>query len=139
MKSRKWFYTLALLFIFLGPILVNAEERYISDTLIVSLRDIPSLRGEVISYLRSGDLLEVLEENEDGFIRVTAIKHKGSSGNGSTQIIIEQDDDGLVIAEEDSREILPDEVESLTLLDRRRYGETGFWIYERSNRRRGDE
>jgi 16S rRNA (guanine966-N2)-methyltransferase len=35
----------------------------------------------------------------------------------------------LIVIEEDARAELPDAVENLTLIDRRRYGETGFWFY----------
>lgn len=37
---------------------------------------------------------------------------------------------GVVIAEDDSRETLPDSVGRLVLYDRRAYGDTGFWLYE---------
>ena len=40
-----------------------------------------------------------IRPGEDEIIRVTAIKHQGSGLNGNTQIIIEQEEDGLVIAE----------------------------------------
>ncbi len=96
MKSRKLRYTLALLLILLTPTLVYAEKRYISDTLIVSLRDIPSLRGEVISYLRSGDLLEVIEENEDGFIRIRS--PKGDEGWIQKKYTIDEKPKDLIIA-----------------------------------------
>lgn len=59
-----------LVFLLCAPCLVHAEQRYISDTLIVSLRDMGSPNGEIIAYLKSGDLLEVLQENEEGFLFV---------------------------------------------------------------------
>ncbi|MFC1997386.1 DUF4097 domain-containing protein, partial [Chloroflexota bacterium] len=36
---------------------------------------------------------------EDGVICITVTKHKGATSNGQTQIIVEQESDGLVIAE----------------------------------------
>ncbi len=70
MNSRNWHYTLALILVLLAPSLVFAEKLYISDTLIVSLRDSANLRGDIVSYVRSGDLLEVIKERDDGFILV---------------------------------------------------------------------
>ncbi len=40
---------------------------------------------------------------------------------------------GLVVAEDDSANQLPESVGSLILFDRRKYGETGFWLYRNSN------
>jgi len=40
-----------------------------------------------------------IKPGEDEIIHITAIKHKGSGLNGNTQIIIEQEEDGLVVAE----------------------------------------
>ena len=40
-------------------------------------------------------------------------------------------DNALVIAEESAKETLPDTVGSLSLNDKRHYGDTGFWFYER--------
>lgn len=37
--------------------------------------------------------------------------------------------DVLVIAEDNVKETLPDEIGMLSLADKRRYGDTGFWIY----------
>ncbi|MCK5070599.1 MAG: 16S rRNA (guanine(966)-N(2))-methyltransferase RsmD [Desulfocapsa sp.] len=36
----------------------------------------------------------------------------------------------LIIAEESSGQTLPDLIGSLTLIDQRRYGDTGFWFYK---------
>ena len=36
---------------------------------------------------------------------------------------------GLVVAEDDSGNELPESVGSLILIDRRKYGDTGFWLY----------
>jgi 16S rRNA (guanine966-N2)-methyltransferase len=40
---------------------------------------------------------------------------------------------GLVVAEDDAGNQLPESVGSLSLFDRRRYGEIGFWFYRNSN------
>ncbi len=63
-------------FILLGSFQVQASDRYISDILIVTLRDAPSRNSNIIGHLRSGDYMKVLEENENGYIRVRV-----SSGN----------------------------------------------------------
>ena len=39
--------------------------------------------------------------------------------------------DGLVVVEADALEELPEQVAELTLVDQRRYGETGFWLYRK--------
>lgn len=41
------------------------------------------------------------------------------------------DSQALVVIEEDVFAELPNEVDNVTLVDRRRYGETGFWFYQR--------
>ena len=40
-----------------------------------------------------------IQPGEDGIINVTAVKHAGTGSNGSTQILIRQEDDGSVVAE----------------------------------------
>ncbi len=37
---------------------------------------------------------------------------------------------GLVVVEEQASQVLPDSLDRLRLTDRRRYGETGIWIYQ---------
>ena len=101
MKSRNWYCALALILVFLSPTLVCAEKLYISDTLIVSLRDSASLRGDVISYLRSGDLLEVLEEDEDGFILVQT--SSGEQGWIPKKYTINEKPKDLIIADLEDR------------------------------------
>lgn len=41
--------------------------------------------------------------------------------------------DGLLIAEERSSEKLPEEFSTLRLVDRRVYGDTGFWIFQKQS------
>jgi len=38
-------------------------------------------------------------------------------------------DDGLIIVEERIKTVMPDNLESLALRDKRKYGDTGFWLY----------
>ena len=40
-----------------------------------------------------------VQPGEDGVIHIVAVKHSGTGSNGSTQILIRQEDDGLVVAE----------------------------------------
>lgn len=40
-----------------------------------------------------------VQPGEDGIIQITVVKHKSSGINGQTQLIIEQESDGLVVAE----------------------------------------
>ncbi len=49
--------------------LIHAEERYISDTIVVSLREGPGPQYNVIKTLQTGQSFEVLE-TRNGFIRV---------------------------------------------------------------------
>ncbi len=37
---------------------------------------------------------------------------------------------GLIIVEEHQGESLPRQLATLTIIDQRRYGETGIWIYQ---------
>lgn len=76
MNFHKWHYALALFLIVLSPTLSFAEKRYVSDTLIVSLRATPSNLGEVLSYLKSGDSLNIIEENEEGFVLIETANGK---------------------------------------------------------------
>lgn len=95
-----------LLFLLCAPGLVHAEKRYISDILIVSLRDMGTASGEVIAYLKSGDLLEVLQENEEGFLFVKTAD--GRQGWVQKKYTIDEKPKDLIIAD------LEKEVASLT-------------------------
>ncbi len=113
MKSHKLRYALALLIVFLSPSLVFAETRYISDTLIISLRERASLSGEIISYLRSGDLLEILEEDDNGFILVKTTT--GQQGWIQKKYTISEKPKDLIIAElEDKNSKLKAKIESIS-------------------------
>ncbi len=67
--------SLPLIFLCLGVLLLGSPqaqgaERYISDILIVSLRDAPSRTSNIIGHLRSGDYMTILEEDDNGYLRV---------------------------------------------------------------------
>lgn len=55
--------------LFLGAILAQAEQRYIVDTVVVSLREGPGSHFKAIKTLQTGQSFEVLETQED-FVRV---------------------------------------------------------------------
>lgn len=97
MKSRNWHCALTLILVLLSPTLVYAEKVYVSDTLIVSLRDSASLSGNVISYLKSGDLLEVIEEDENGFVLVQT--SSGEQGWIQEKYTINEKPKDLIIAD----------------------------------------
>ena len=40
-----------------------------------------------------------VQSGEDGIIRVSAVIHKNSGSNGQTEIFVEQESDGTVVAE----------------------------------------
>lgn len=63
--------TLVILFTAIsGPTASLAETRYVSDLLVISLRQEPSRTGSLIGHLRTGDALDVLATTEDGYIMV---------------------------------------------------------------------
>ncbi|MDA3785844.1 MAG: TIGR04211 family SH3 domain-containing protein [Deltaproteobacteria bacterium] len=90
-------YALALILLFLFPAVVFAEKLYVSETLIVSMRDRASLQGEVVSYLKSGDLLEVISRDEDGFVLVQTTS--GERGWVPEKYTITEKPKALLIAE----------------------------------------
>jgi SH3 domain protein len=62
-----WILLLAMLWGTVPPAL--AETRYVSDVLVINLRDAPSSRGTTVALLRTGEGFEVLGANGD-FLRV---------------------------------------------------------------------
>ncbi len=97
MKSPHSPYTLALILLLLFPTVVFAEKLYVSETLIVSMRDRASLQGEVVSYLKSGDLLEVIRKDEEGFVLVQTTS--GEQGWVPEKYTITEKPKALLIAE----------------------------------------
>ncbi|MDR9500796.1 MAG: TIGR04211 family SH3 domain-containing protein [Desulfurivibrionaceae bacterium] len=97
MKSTHTPYTWALILLLLLPAVVFAEKLYVSETLVVAMRDRASLQGEVVSYLKSGDLLEVIGKDEDGFVLVQATS--GEQGWFPEKYTITEKPKALLIAE----------------------------------------
>jgi len=59
------------LFALLSWAQLHAETVYVSDQLVITLRSAPEQGAEIISHLRTGDALELLERPETGnFLRV---------------------------------------------------------------------
>ncbi len=73
---------LCLLFVLAGPSL--AETRYVSDLLVVTVRDQPSNAAQVLTTVQTGAPLEVLEELHD-FLRVRT--EKGIEGYIRSQYV----------------------------------------------------
>jgi len=59
-----------LLSILCLPLLAMAETRYITDVLVVSLRDNPSRTASILGHVRSGAPLEIIENNNDGYLLI---------------------------------------------------------------------
>ena len=54
------------------PAQVSAETVYVSDQLEINLRTGPSLKNKIIKILKSGAIVEVLQENPNGYTEVKA-------------------------------------------------------------------
>jgi len=66
---RFWLLGFAL---FLGfSTTAMAEVRYVMDTLYVTLRDAAGEDSRIVKTIKSGTKLQVLEENEDGYVRAS--------------------------------------------------------------------
>ncbi|MDA3822803.1 MAG: TIGR04211 family SH3 domain-containing protein [Bacteroidales bacterium] len=66
--TRQFLYLFIFMFLFSAQ--AFAVDRYISDILVVTLRDDPSIKSNVIGHMRSGDYMTVLEELDSGYIQV---------------------------------------------------------------------
>lgn len=62
---------IAILLSFL-PTQVSAETVYVSDQLEINLRTGPSLKNKILKILKSGAVVEVLQENPNGYTEVRA-------------------------------------------------------------------
>lgn len=60
-----------------GPAPAQEAQRWIHDELRVDMRTGPSFQNRIIEFLPSGTPLTVLEENDDGWIRVRARGEEG--------------------------------------------------------------
>lgn len=67
---------------------VQAQIRYVSDELVITVRTGPSTQNAILRNLSSGDRVEILEENEDGsYARVRT--DSGTEGWALTQYLQE--------------------------------------------------
>ena len=64
------------------------QSLYVSDELVITLRTGPSTTNQIIENLRSGDSVEVLETNDDGYTRVRT--SAGDEGWVLTRYLVEQ-------------------------------------------------
>ena len=55
-----------------APLVAAAETVFVSDQLEITLRTGPGLKNKIIAMLNSGDELEVLQRNPDGYTQVRA-------------------------------------------------------------------
>ncbi|MDH5693838.1 MAG: TIGR04211 family SH3 domain-containing protein [Gammaproteobacteria bacterium] len=56
---------ICLLFLLLASSVTMADTRYVLDQLLISMRDGPDAEAQSIKTLRTGDVFEVLEEQDD--------------------------------------------------------------------------
>jgi SH3 domain protein len=82
-----------------------AETRYVSDKLIISVRDGPNQDDNVLGYIRTGTAVDVLEERER-YLRIKT--EDGLDGWVQAQYIISEKSDGRII------EDLRNEINGLT-------------------------
>ncbi|MFO7751062.1 MAG: TIGR04211 family SH3 domain-containing protein [Desulfobacteraceae bacterium] len=66
MRRKITWYLILLLFtyVFIGPAALNAETAYVSDMLILTLREGPGREHNVIKTLKSNDAVEILKEGD---------------------------------------------------------------------------
>jgi len=97
---------LFLLIILLSPPAgtAQADRRYVSDTLILSLREAPSSGGRVLGTIKTGDPVEVLEES-GRYLRVQT--EAGEQGWGGEQYITAETPKRVIITQ------LKDEIDRL--------------------------
>ena len=62
----------ALVIVLLGPASASAEMAYVSDQLEITLRTGPGVKNKITAMLNSGDELEVLQRNPEGYTQVRA-------------------------------------------------------------------
>lgn len=68
----RYYKLLFIIAFLLLPIQALAETRYVSDILVISVRDAPTRSASILGHLRSGKAIEVIEDNGDGYLLVTA-------------------------------------------------------------------
>jgi len=67
---------IAFLVISMMSSIAVAESTYVSDELEITLRTGPGLKNKITAMLRSGDALEILQENANGYIEVRTANGK---------------------------------------------------------------
>jgi SH3 domain protein len=59
----------------LGSGAIRAQTAYVTDELVITLRTGPSTQNSIVENLRSGDAVEILEQDEElGYARVRAVE-----------------------------------------------------------------
>ena len=66
-RNCKMFFLVVFL---LFPLLAQAETRYVSDVLVISIRTEPTRSASIIGHLRTGKAMDVLEDNGEGFLLI---------------------------------------------------------------------
>ncbi len=103
----KTILTMFYIFAFIVSVSMNsvfADTRYVSDRLIISVRDGQDQNASVLGYLETAAPVEILEENED-FLRIRT--EDGIEGWVRTQYIVSEKPKVLII------EDLKNEIEAL--------------------------
>ena len=97
MKVKKTFSV--FLFIFVTILIINgqsvfAEKRYVSDKLVISVRDGPNQDDKVLGYIKTGTAVDVLEEKER-YLRIET--ENGLKGWVQTKYMISVKPSGRII------------------------------------------
>jgi SH3 domain protein len=97
MTVRKTMSVLLLIFAIILTVIIKsvfAETRYVSDKLIISVRDGPNQDDNVLGYIRTGTAVDVIEEKER-YLRIKT--EDGLEGWVQTQYIISEKSNGRII------------------------------------------
>jgi SH3 domain protein len=97
MTVRKTMSMLLLIFAILLTVIIKsvfAETRYVSDKLIISVRDGPNQDDNVLGYIRTGTAVDVLEEKEH-YLRIKT--EDGLEGWVQTKYVISEEPNGRII------------------------------------------
>jgi SH3 domain protein len=97
MTARKTISVFFLMFVIIFTANIQslfAETRYVSDQLIISVRNGPNQDDNVLGYIRTGTVVDVLEERER-YLRIKT--EDGLDGWVQAQYIISEKPDGRII------------------------------------------
>ena len=97
MTARKTISVFFLMFVIIFTANIQslfAETRYVSDQLIISVRNGPNQDDNVLGYIRTGTVVDVLEERER-YLRIKT--EDGLDGWVQAQYIIPEKPDGRII------------------------------------------